>query len=518
MPRSPHQRRARPITQTEVAPDDAAVVGPRPSRGGSDVASRLNDTRTRALLGHVVPTGEESRAGTADDELARLIREAGDIFAQSLADTTRASYARRWTAFTTWCEATGLSPLPAETTTLMLYLAGMARAEPPASISTLRGTAAAINRVHLEAGHTPPGNDPQVPVLFRGLSRILKRPTQRNRIDALRIEALRHVLGSMQEHDARLIRDVALLTLIGCGVSATASAGLKWSTIEFRAKTIRLTPVRGRTGPPAAAITLSGASAATARRALARWLDVAGTDPDWVFTATDALGRRSRTRPKPSDLQQAIDARLTSLGLDQDPAPWDEACRRLSNPDPFVVRDRAVLLLGFAGAFRRADLTRLTWSNLTDDTDGVIVHLTRSKTDLTGAGRDVGIPYGRSDLTCPVHALNAWRSTMRQHLGDAFTDDTPCFVGIHRAGGITQQALTPASISRIVVTRANAAGIPGHWGGRSLRAGFITTAADLGIPMEKIAEQSGHASMDNLAKYIRVLDPFSTSAASLIGL
>ena len=78
-------------------------------------------------------------------------------------------------------------------------------------------------------------------------------------------------------------------------------------------------------------------------------------------------------------------------------------------PSMLVVRDKALLLVGFAGAFRRVDLTRRRWRDMTETSEGLIVHLGTSKTDVDGRGRDVGIPFGRSDLTCPVKALRAWR-------------------------------------------------------------------------------------------------------------
>ena len=70
----------------------------------------------------------------------------------------------------------------------------------------------------------------------------------------------------------------------------------------------------------------------------------------------------------------------------------------------------------------------------------------------------------------------------------------------------------------MVRRRAEDAGLEGRWGGRSLRAGFISTAADLEIPLERVAAQSRHMTLDSLARYIRRLDPFTGSAAGKVGL
>ena len=72
------------------------------------------------------------------------------------------------------------------------------------------------------------------------------------------------------------------------------------------------------------------------------------------------------------------------------------------------VRDRALLLTGFAGAFRRAELVGLDVSELEFDSAGLIVTIRRSKTDQEGQGRKVGLPYGSTPATCPVRALEAW--------------------------------------------------------------------------------------------------------------
>ena len=72
------------------------------------------------------------------------------------------------------------------------------------------------------------------------------------------------------------------------------------------------------------------------------------------------------------------------------------------------LRDRALILIGFAGAFRRSELVRIQVADLSFTKSGVIIDIRVSKTDQEGAGRKVGIPFGEFPNTCPIHALNAW--------------------------------------------------------------------------------------------------------------
>ena len=72
------------------------------------------------------------------------------------------------------------------------------------------------------------------------------------------------------------------------------------------------------------------------------------------------------------------------------------------------VRDRALLLIGFAGAFRRSELVALQIEDCDFATDGLVITLRRSKTDQDGEGRKIGIPYGSNLETCPVRSLRVY--------------------------------------------------------------------------------------------------------------
>lgn len=181
-------------------------------------------------------------------------------------------------------------------------------------------------------------------------------------------------------------------------------------------------------------------------------------------------------------------------------------------PDTIAgVRDRALLLLGFAGAFRRSELVALDTDNLDDRSDGLVVTISRSKTDQEGEGRIVGIPYGSDPQTCPVRAVRAWL----EHSG---IDRGPVFrpVRHHR---VLATRLTDRSVALIVKRVCKTAGFdPMAYAGHSLRAGLATSAAAAGVSERSIMAQTGHRSLPTVRKYIRSGGVFRDNAAAAVGL
>jgi len=173
------------------------------------------------------------------------------------------------------------------------------------------------------------------------------------------------------------------------------------------------------------------------------------------------------------------------------------------------LRDRALLLLGWAGGFRRSELTGLTPQDLTPVRQGVVVTLRRSKTDQAGVGRKIGIPHGRT-RHCPVTAIESW-TTAGGITGGAL------FRPVNRHGQVSDLALTGDAVSVILRRRLTAAGIdPSGYSGHSLRAGFATSAAQAGVPTNRIRAQTGHASDAMLLRYIRDGEMFDSNAAAAL--
>jgi site-specific recombinase XerD len=182
-------------------------------------------------------------------------------------------------------------------------------------------------------------------------------------------------------------------------------------------------------------------------------------------------------------------------------------------PDTLIgLRDRALLLLGFAGAFRRSELVALTVNDLAFTREGLVVTLRRSKTDQEGQGRQIGIPYGSHLETCPVRTLQAW-------LESAAITEGAVFRAINRHGQLQSGRLSDKAVALIVKRAAAAAGLdPSRYAGHSLRAGLATAAAAAGVSERAIMAQTGHRSVQMVRRYIREGSLFRENAVAQVGL
>ncbi len=182
-------------------------------------------------------------------------------------------------------------------------------------------------------------------------------------------------------------------------------------------------------------------------------------------------------------------------------------------PDNLIgIRDRSLLLMGYAGALRRSELVALTVEDVEQSTEGLIVTIRRSKTDQEGAGRMVGIPYGSDPHSCPVRSFRAWLESSQIVEG-------PLFRPINRHGHIATAPLLPKAVALIVKRTAEAAGLDANmFSGHSLRAGFATQAAQGGASERSIMDQTGHHSVLQVREYIRHGTVFTDNAATRLGL
>ena len=131
------------------------------------------------------------------------------------------------------------------------------------------------------------------------------------------------------------------------------------------------------------------------------------------------------------------------------------------------VRDRALLLIGFAGGFRRSELVGLDVADIEHVRQGIVINLRRSKTDQDGQGRKIGIPFGRT-RHCPVAALDAW-------IARSGITEGAVFRLVDRHGRIRMGRLSGEAVALVVRERLESAGIdPAGYSGHSLRAGLAT--------------------------------------------
>ena len=190
----------------------------------------------------------------------------------------------------------------------------------------------------------------------------------------------------------------------------------------------------------------------------------------------------------------------------------DAVAALVKRPGLRALRDRALLLVGFAAALRRSELVALDVADVAFVAEGLILTLRRAKTDQEGRGVEIALPFGRSERTCPVLTLRAWLEAVRIQAG-------PVFVSVTRHGRATGTRLSDRDVARVVKETVAAAGYdPTAFAGHSLRSGFITTAAREGVAERHIQNQSRHKSLPVLRGYIRRGSLFVDNAAARVGL
>ena len=218
--------------------------------------------------------------------------------------------------------------------------------------------------------------------------------------------------------------------------------------------------------------------------------------------------------PSPTDVEQ-VRAVLRGIRRDRGAAPSQKAAatgERIKAmlahmPDTLKgKRDRALLAFGMAGAFRRSELVALQVADLERVPEGLRVTIRRSKTDQEGAGHVIAILRG-SKLK-PVRAVLDW-------LDAAGITSGPVFRSINRHGQMSAEGLTPQTVALVVKHYADAAGLdPDEFAGHSLRAGFLTSAAEAGADVLRMMEVSRHKRVETVRGYVRRANLFRNHAGA----
>ena len=190
------------------------------------------------------------------------------------------------------------------------------------------------------------------------------------------------------------------------------------------------------------------------------------------------------------------------------PIYWEEIeemIHRMDLSSLQALRDRAVLLLGFMGAFRRSELAGLDVEDIRKYPQGIVVTIRHSKTDQTSVGQQIGIPYlSHSSMDC-IHALQEW-------LTAAGITSGPLFRSFLKNGKVSSRRLSDKSINLIVKKYAASIGLnPEMYGAHSLRHGFATYAALQGVEERLIMKQTRHRSVEMVRRYINEADLFTNN-------
>ena len=162
------------------------------------------------------------------------------------------------------------------------------------------------------------------------------------------------------------------------------------------------------------------------------------------------------------------------------------------------IRDKAIILIGFSGGFRRSELVNIDYDDVEFVNEGVKIFIKRSKTDQSGEGMIKAIPYFDNKSFCPVLALKYWIEHSEIKLGKLFD-------------------MSDKSISLIIKKYASLAGLnPDKYGGHSLRSGFATSAAESGAEERNIMAMTGHKTTQMVRRYIQEANLFKNNALNKI--
>jgi site-specific recombinase XerD len=168
--------------------------------------------------------------------------------------------------------------------------------------------------------------------------------------------------------------------------------------------------------------------------------------------------------------------------------------------DKRKIRDKALLLIGFSGGFRRSELVDIEYEDIEFVLEGVKIFVKRSKTDQSGEGMTKAIPYFENENFCPVKALKNWTETIDLKNNKVFN-------------------ISDKNVALIIKKYANYAGLDSHrYAGHSLRSGFATSTAESGAEERNIMAMTGHKSTEMVRRYIKDANLFKNNALNKIKL
>ena len=161
-------------------------------------------------------------------------------------------------------------------------------------------------------------------------------------------------------------------------------------------------------------------------------------------------------------------------------------------------RDKALILVGFAGGFRRSELVAIEYEDVEFVREGVKIFVKRSKTDQSGEGMTKAIPSFRTTLYCPVLHLQDWMTNKQDRKGKIFP-------------------ISDKSVALIIKKYTNLIGLDGNkYAGHSLRSGFATSTAESGAEERNIMAMTGHKTTQMVRRYIQEANLFKNNALNKI--
>ena len=174
------------------------------------------------------------------------------------------------------------------------------------------------------------------------------------------------------------------------------------------------------------------------------------------------------------------------------------------------LRDKSIILIGFAGGFRRNEIVSLDFEDLDFVFEGLKITVKKSKTDQFGEGLTKGLPYFENQLYCPVLTVKRWINISKIHEGALFRR-------FSKGSKLSKNRLTDQTVALIIKQYLSIAGInSANYSGHSLRSGFATSAAEAGAEERSIMAMTGHKSTEMVRRYIKEANIFKNNALNKI--
>ena len=174
------------------------------------------------------------------------------------------------------------------------------------------------------------------------------------------------------------------------------------------------------------------------------------------------------------------------------------------------LRDKTIILLGFAGGFRRIELISIDFEDLEFVSEGVKIFIRKSKTDQFGEGMIKGLPYFTNQKYCPVWHLKKWLEISEIKSG-------PIFRRFSKGLNLGNNRLTDQSVALFLKKHLSNAGIENqNYSGHSLRSGFATATAESGADERSIMAMTGHKTTQMVRRYIQEANLFKNNALNKI--
>jgi len=237
------------------------------------------------------------------------------------------------------------------------------------------------------------------------------------------------------------------------------------------------------------------------------------TDGEGIGRVLDGISQTSSPTDgrgkKEAALTEHIRQMVAALPLEA-PAPGDGVAAEARHLR--ALRDRAILLVGYAGAFRRSELATIRKEDVSHNAKGMEIHVPETKTDP----RTVGITYAEDASLCPVRALGEWTEAAGIGAG-------PLFRAVPRSAKIAPDSeaepITGKTVRNVIGDAAEAAGLdPERMAGHSLRRGHITQGALRGAGLDRLMKQAGHADPRTTAEYVEDAKRMETTTSQNLGL